>query len=604
MHQPARLTFIGLWLLLAAIAIAVCSLTWPSAHMAHEYLPVGVDSFYHARRILDTAADPASFYEFDNKIHAPEGSLLNWPWGYDYAMGWLLRLAGLVGIPGPPIALLIWIPVAAVPISIGLIVVIARRLSLSAWSTVIAGLCAALSPLTQFLHGVGMIDHHFAEYLFVLASIAFGLKWFLNPHSVNAATALGLVLGIAPAVHNGLFILQLPLLITLFAFWLQDIRLPRRSATYFCATLILGTVAILIPSLPFRLGRFEFYTLSWFHLYVACGTAISVLLLAWLKMTGRNLALLLVAAVALLAPLGRQVVLAQSFLAGTIARLDRIIEMESVLKMASEPRGLVDVSMIYSFLIWLAPFSIAYCAFKGWTERRSGRLFFWVCCVLGLPLLLTQYRLHYFGSYALFLPWLVMVEDLAWRNLDRRKQVMLVASLAFLMMYILPIRYQLTSFAEPAADPNFRALRPILGDLQKACAADPGIVLADNDAGHYIRYYTDCSVIANNFLLTKQHEEKIRQIDYLTSLSAKDLPVAAPYVRYILLRPVTIGVLKDQFRYVAYSEQPVQLIADLLLKPIDQVPPGYVLIEQANMSVSGQAQTVPYIRLYKVLPPQ
>ena len=170
-------------MLVASIAVGACALSWPSAHIAAnaavgleaEYLPVSIDSFYHARRILDTAADPASFYQFDAKIHAPEGSLLPWPWGYDYAMGWIVRTGHLLGVPGPPILILIWVPVAAVLLTVGLMMLLARQLSLSLWSTTIAGLSVAVSPLTQLLHGVGMIDHHYAEYIFVLAALTFAL---------------------------------------------------------------------------------------------------------------------------------------------------------------------------------------------------------------------------------------------------------------------------------------------------------------------------------------------------------------------------------------------------------------------------------------------
>ncbi len=35
-------------------------------------------------------------------------------------------------------------------------------------------------------------------------------------------------------------------------------------------------------------------------------------------------------------------------------------------------------------------------------------------------------------------------------------------------------------------------------------------MLTDTNAGHYIRYFSDCSVIADNFLLTAQQFEKIR----------------------------------------------------------------------------------------------
>lgn len=177
MKLSPRQKFLGLWLLWGSVAALACLVYWPAAHLNGEYLPVGNDSFYHARRILDTAAAPASFYEFDTHIHAPEGSLLTWPWGYDYALGWLVRLAAEAGVPGPPMAFLIWVPVAAVFLSIALIMIIARRLLLSLPFTSLGALGVALSPLTAVLHGIGMIDHHYAEYILVLATIASGLTW-------------------------------------------------------------------------------------------------------------------------------------------------------------------------------------------------------------------------------------------------------------------------------------------------------------------------------------------------------------------------------------------------------------------------------------------
>ena len=88
---------------------------------------------------------------------------------------------------------------------------------------------------------------------------------------------------------------------------------------------------------------------------------------------------------------------------------------------------------------------------------------------------------------------------------------MLLASLA--SAHVLRIgRCAINSVPPDAAgDPDFQDSRPILGDAAASLREEPGIVLADNDAGHYIRYYTECSVIANNFLLTRQHEEKIRR---------------------------------------------------------------------------------------------
>src|ERR1043165_3459207 len=110
MEVAIRHRFVISWLLLGSLAAAVCSLIWPAAHLGNELVPVGNDSFYHARRILDTAQNPSAFYEFDTHIHAPEGSLLTWPWGYDYAMAWLVRIGVALGLATEPMAILVWIP--------------------------------------------------------------------------------------------------------------------------------------------------------------------------------------------------------------------------------------------------------------------------------------------------------------------------------------------------------------------------------------------------------------------------------------------------------------------------------------------------------------
>lgn len=604
MDRTERLKFLVGWLLVGLIAAGACALKWPATHFSDEYLPFGNDAFYHARRILDTVADPSAFYEFDAKIHAPEGSLLTWPWGYDYAMAMLVKAGQLLGISAPPIGILIWLPVLAVLLPVGLMMLIARRLGMSPPLVIIAGLAVALSPLTQFLFGVGQIDHHFAEYIFVLATLACGLRWFQRPDDTRAAVTLGVVLGIAPAVHNGLFILQVPVLAALFVMWAQGTRMPMRASLYFAGALLAAMVAVLIPSLPVRLGLFEFYTLSWFHLYIATCSAAVTIAMARIAPGNRNFALLAGIAIVLLLPLVRQILIAGAFLGGTIKRLDTIVEMKPLAAMAATPDGRMDLTQMYSALVWLVPVTLVYCAWQGWRERATPRLFFWLCCLFGLALLLSQLRMHYFGSFAMYLPWLLLAQQLITQRPERGKLVALVASMVFALMYYVPARYQLAGPTTFVGDPSFRGLRPILEDLKKACAQDPGIVLADNDAGHYIRYYTECSVIADNFLLTPQHEEKIRQLDYLMSVPAGAFPGVAPFVRYILVRPVSIMREGDGTKYTSFSESDAQLVADLLLKPLDEVPANYTLIEQANIRATGESadRNVPYIRLFKVDP--
>lgn len=602
MSRVERAKFAGLWLMIGLIAAGVCSLTWPSAHLGSEYLPFSNDSFYHARRILDTVADPSSFYQFDSKIHAPEGSLIVWPWAYDYSMAWVVRAGLALGISDSPIGILIWLPVLATFVSMGLMLLLARRLGLAGPYIAIAGLAAALSPLTQYLHAVGQIDHHYAEYIFVLATLACGLRWLQRPNDTRAAIIIGAVLGAAPGINNGLFILQLPVLATLALLWLQDVRMPLRTALAFAGALLLTTLAIEIPSLPFQLGLFEFYTLSWYHLYVAACSAAVVIALAGVARNPRNIAFLVVGAIGLMVPLAHQMVTAHAFLGGTIERLNSIGEMRSLLPMTSSALGRSGLAKMYSLLVFLVPATAIYCAWRGWRERATPRLLFWIWCPFGLTLMLTQMRLQYFGSFAMYLPLLLLAQSCSVRWQHRHKLVVLSTALVFLLAYWLPVRYTLVAPLPVGGDPTFTAMRPILEDLRKACAQDPGIVLADNDAGHYIRYYTECSVIADNFLLTPQQEQKVRQIDYLTSVPANAFPGVAPFVRYIFVRPLNVIVGVEKTQYMSFSPHKAPLITDLLLKPLDQVPSSYVLLEQANITSPDLKGTVPYMRLFKMNP--
>lgn len=590
-----------LWLLIGALAVLACTVSLSAAHVGGEYVPVYNDSYYHARRIVDTAADPSAFYQFDPKIHAPDGALLTWPWGYDYTLGWMTRIAVETGLVSTPMQFVVWVPAFAVLISVALMMLIARRLTLSIWSAALAGLCVALSPLTQTLHGVGIIDHHWAEYIFVLLTLALGLKWFKAPENPRAAVSLGVTLGLALGVHNGLFILQVPIVIAVFLHWLQGIRLPRKSALYFGGALLVTTMLILLPSLPFRLGRFEYYTLSWFHLYAAGGTALVIALLSLLPFTKRNLLLLAGAVVVYLLPLGHQVLMAHSFLSGTFKRLALIGEVQSPRQLARPAGGLLYVSGLYSLFLWLAPFALAISAYRAWVERQSWRLFFWIAAVCGLCLLAMQYRLHYFGSFALFLPWLVLAESMVSKWEMRRKLIMLVTSLAFLLMYALPLRYSLPSPPQAGGEPDFPVLRIVLADLRKACEKEPGIVLTDPDAGHYVRYYTDCSVISNNFLLTKEDAAKVELVEHLFSLPADKVPKEAPYVRYVLVRPVRIQQTERGPQYIAYTQgESAALLGDLLLRPLPDVSSHYELLRSAFITDPDPTKKLPYMRLFKV----
>ena len=165
-----------IWLLASLLAAFFGSLLDSAAFVDGRYIPVGNDSFYHARRILDAAIGERGFYQFDHLIHVPEGSWLNWPWGYDYFMAFALRIALWIRPSTEPMAFLAHVPVFWTAINAGLLVLIARELRLNAAFTAIALLGFSLMPLTQTLHGLGIIDHHFMELSFVLATVFAGFR--------------------------------------------------------------------------------------------------------------------------------------------------------------------------------------------------------------------------------------------------------------------------------------------------------------------------------------------------------------------------------------------------------------------------------------------
>jgi hypothetical protein len=397
-----------------------------------------------------------------------------------------------------------------------------------------------------------------------------------------------------------MFILQVPFLITVLIRWLHGSAFERRTTWVFAAVLVITTFVICIPSLAFRTGAFEFYTLSWFHLYIAsCSAVITVLCSLWPK-SARSLALLLGGVLILGLPVLDQVDTARSFVAGSFKWLETIAEMKSPVRAAFTPEGPRTLNRIYSYLIWVAPFTFLLCLTKGWHDRSSARLIFWVTSAFGLALLATQIRMHYFGNFALYLPWLVLINDLTQSRPELSKRAYLAASLTMLLMFSPVLRHQLVAPVSPANDHTFADTRPLYSALQRACTDDPGIVLADNNLGHPIRYYTDCSVLVNNFLLTPLHFQKMDQAERFFGMTANELLDAELDIKYVLIRPLDIRKADDPaegYKYWSPFPGAQRLGNDLLLGTPDQVPEAYTLLGEIRFP---GADNIVYARLYKI----
>ena len=187
-----------------------------------------------------------------------------------------------------PMTVLAFVAPAWVFVNAALFLGIASRLGLSLATQALAMMFFASSPMTQTLHRVAMLDHHYVEYT-LRAGLALprpGLG--RGPLQPAARGRAGVVLGAAPAFHNGLFILQLPVLVTLAWLWAMQRPIDRRAVLAFALALVATTAAFLLPSEPFWRGEFSFYLHSGFHLYVACCTALLCVLASLVRRTPRR----------------------------------------------------------------------------------------------------------------------------------------------------------------------------------------------------------------------------------------------------------------------------------------------------------------------------
>ena len=247
-------------------------------------------------------------------------------------------------------------------------------------------LAFSLSPLVQLLHSVGMIDHHFVEFTFVLLVSWLGLRWFGTTSDRIAAIGLGLALGLAPGFHNGLFILQIPVLLCAGLLWLRGQQLPRRDLHALTLTLMTTSTLIVLPSEPFRQGMFEFGLLSWFHLYAAACTSVVLLFFGWRSYDKKALATLSGLCLLLSMPLMAQLTRGAAFLSGDILTLSDVDEAMSPFTLFFDNYGPMKTVGYYSWLLLVAPILLIYSLCCASRRSQPGDLFFSVMAAFGLAL--------------------------------------------------------------------------------------------------------------------------------------------------------------------------------------------------------------------------
>ena len=566
-----------------------------------EYHPAGNDAFYHARRIIDTAGE-RGFYEFDDKIHAPEGSQIVWPWAFDFTLGKALGVWQVANPEAHPMHFLAMIPPFWLILNVALFVALTGAVGLSTGLRAIASLCYALFPFTQLMHGTGAIDHHFIEHTFVLASTLLAITWARQFSDRGTAIALGIVLGLAPAFHSGLFILQLPVLLGLGLLWLKGETFDHTAALRFSIALTVTTLISALPSAPLRDGVFDFSLLSWFHVYVAACTSVMTVLMSRMKHSGKALGRAFALASVLAVPILLVSATGLAFIRGDILLLDRIEEAQSPVQMMLTERGVGLLPKLYSSLFYLAPLLLIWYTVLAARSQSAATVMFGVAAAFGLALLSAQIRLQYFGSFAL----LIGLPLLLQHYLPAMRSHELVATFVALIIVFIawqkPLNDQLFAGQNLSFDIEYELgvdLFPVLAD---ACANTPGIALATNNMGHPVRYHSECSVIANNFLLTTQHEEKIRELNALWAMQPDELALKRPDVRFVLviLSDVYLktdsGLREPTMRELA-SVNP-RLAMSLVFN--ENLPESFELLAERRLD---DGRDFAFARLFRINPP-
>lgn len=592
----AHLSTLATWAGAVVIAVFLALLFEDSAVFEGVLVPQGNDSFYHARRVLD-ALGPTGFYETDVRLHAPDGRVVPWPWAYDYLLAAIATAVLWFSPASDPLAVLFHVPVVFILINAALFLAAASALRLSLEMRVVAMLCFALSPLTQLLHGFGMLDHHYIEHTFVLLQLWLGLKWFQRPADLRWPSALGAMLGIAPGFHVGLFVLQLAPLVCVFVLWLRGSEPPRAAIVAFAVALLAATLAILAPSETFRAGRFAFGLLSWFHLYAAACTAGTLLFMAWRRSSARSWVALLALAVVLAVPIAGQLGSGAAFLGGGVSRLSEMYEARGVYTQFTRTLGPFSTASLYSWLVLLAPPLLLLNAYMLATTREADRLFYAVAAGLGLLMLLAQFRFHYYGFFALVTGLLVVADDLRRRFRWHRGGVFAAALAGVLVAYQPALRARLFDLPPVGLDPEYARSQPLYLRLATECAADRGVVLANANDGNPILFHTDCSVITNNFIVDQADDEQFRRAGRLYRSRPEEIRRSAPEIRYLLVRTSDFSPAVDGQRKLL-TDNPI--VMELLLAA--EPPPGFKLVQTVYRGTGTGGVDDIYARLYKIEP--
>jgi hypothetical protein len=277
---------------------------------------------------------------------------------------------------------------------------------------------------------------------------------------------------------------------------------------------------------------------------------------------------------------------------------DKIGETQSIAQWVAK-RGVHYISGLYSYLLWLLPAGLAYLCWRLRSDSNDASVFFVIAALFGSILLLQQIRLEYFGSIALYLPLCLLAADRG-RKSVKAGHVAAAALAVIVALAYLPCLAMLRDRGPIGGDATYMLTRSIYPSLHAACAQRPGVVLASFNDGHYITYHSDCSVIADGFILTRQHQQKVVEVRELLQSNLDEVLARAPYIRYIYLRRADDILAVGSSRCYPRCPENTGLRQQLLVDG-PPFPPQLKLLAEKKLQIGDNGQVEPYARLFEVV---
>jgi len=297
---------------------------------------------------------------------------------------------------------------------------------------------------------------------------------------------------------------------------------------------MIATILVVAPTTHFLQFEFVYYFTSWFHLYWAMAFCLSILFFSYAGYSRNRLLLFLLAVILSAIPILGSLTHGLNFIGSELPGFSQIEETYSLFSfmMSGEAKYLRQFYEYYSGFVFLLPFTLVLFAWLTRTEQRQEYIYFLIAAVVGAILMLSQLRFKYHASYILLIPLLLVVQN--WKY-EKQGHKIIMTLLLFAACFIGPFN-RLHEPRPLGGQGVYRALLPFYQAVGRQCHADPGVLLAHPDEGHYLRYHSDCRIVASNLLAAPRDFEYRALAFELFQMSVADLKQEHDWIDYIYAR--------------------------------------------------------------------